>query len=116
MKINKLFITPEYQNNKNLSEKRRITSFRSRDLLDLPQKDILAKVQNSVTPDNFLGQGTEAEVYRIKGTKYCVRIPYLAQDIYRLYTKELTPIDKVNHVVAKLGFGASIMKYFEGVI
>lgn len=93
------------------------TAFKARDFLDLPEKAIIEQIKASVTPDNFLGQGTEAEVYRIKGTKYCVRIPYLAQDINRFnYSKELTPIDKVNHVVAKLGFGASVMKYFEGIV
>lgn len=101
----------------NINIKYGATAFKGRDLLDLPEKDVIEKIKASVTPDNFLGQGTEAEVYRIKGTKYCVRIPYLAQDIYRFnYTKELTPIDKVNHVVAKLGFGASIMKYFDGIV
>ena len=91
--------------------------FKSRDLLDLPERDVFNKIKESIVPDNFLGQGTEAEVYRIKDTGYCVRIPYLAQDVYQLnYTKELSPIDKVNHVVAKLGAGASIMKYFEGTI
>ena len=91
--------------------------FKSRDLLELSEKDVLNKIRDSVKPENFLGQGTEAEVYRITNSDYCVRIPYLAHDISRFnYSKEITPIDKVNHIVAKLGFGASIMKYFDGVI
>lgn len=89
--------------------------FRSRDFLDLPEEDILTKIQESIKPECFAGQGTEAEVYRIKDTGYCVRIPYVAHDIQNFnYTKKLTPIDKVNHIVAKLGFGAAVMKYFEG--
>lgn len=106
-----------YNSRSNIKTKQTLLCFRGCDLLDLPEKDIFEKLKETVTSENFLGQGTEAEVYRIKGTNYCVRIPHLSQDIYRLdYTKELTPIDKVNHVVAKLGFGASIMKYFDGIV
>ena len=95
-----------------------LLSFRSRDLLSLSNADIIKKVQESVIPANFLGQGTEAEVYKISGTDYCVRIPYPSSGIISEfnYTKELSPFDKINHVVAKLGFGASIMKYFDGVV
>ena len=117
MKINNSFLIYKCPNNKTQSIKQNTLSFRAHDFLDLPEKDIIEKIKASVTPDNFLGQGTEAEVYRIKDTNYCVRIPYMAQDIRRFnYSKELTPIDKVNHVVAKLGFGASVMKYFEGIV
>ena len=90
--------------------------FKGIDLLDLPKEEVIAKVQESIKPENFLGQGSEAEVYRIKDTNYCVRIPYIAEDMYsRSYTKELTPTDKLNHVRARLGFGAAILDYFEGV-
>ena len=90
--------------------------FKGIDLLDLPKEDIMTKIKDSIKPENFLGQGSEAEVYRIKDTNYCVRIPYIAGDMYsRSYTKELTPTDKLNHVRARLGFGAAILDYFEGV-
>lgn len=92
-------------------------AFKSRDFLDLSKKDIFEKIKDSLVPDNFLGHGIEANVYRIKNTNYCVRIPYKAQEIYKAdYSKELTSVDKVNHVVAKLGFGAAIMEYFEGIV
>lgn len=117
MEINSSFYIYTCPNNNNRQIKQKVLSFRGHDFLDLPEKDIFEKLKETVTPENFLGQGTEAEVYRIKGTDYCVRIPHLSLDIYRFgYTKELTPIDKVNHVVAKLGFGASIMKYFDGIV
>lgn len=112
-------IFPQYKTNLRQYHniKQSAICFRSRDLLDLPEQDIFNKIKDSIKPENFLGQGTEAEVYKIKDTNYCVKIPYLAEDMYRFnYTKELSPIDKINHVVAKLGFGASIMKYFEGSI
>ena len=89
--------------------------FRGCNLLDLPEKDIFQRVEESITPENFIGQGMEAEVYKIKGTEYCVRIPLIRGDACRFkYTKQLSPIDKINHVVAKLGCGVSIIKFFEG--
>jgi hypothetical protein len=114
MKINNSFF---YINNyNNTCIKQTYPNFKSHDLLDLPPKDIFEKIEKSINYKNFLGQGTEAEVYKIKDTNYCVRIPYLANDAYKtIFSKELSPIDKVNHIVAKLGFGASIMKYFDGV-
>lgn len=90
--------------------------FKGSDLLDLPKEDIMTKIQDAIKPENILGHGAEAKVYRIKDTDYCVRIPYCAGDMYsRSYTKELTPADKLNHVRARLGFGAAILDYFEGV-
>lgn len=119
------FYTPKFQYNNVKQPQIRLTPplkhdtvcFKSRDFLDLPEKEILKQIKDSVVPQNFLGQGTEAEVYRIKDTDYCVRIPYIAQDFYQSrFSKELTPVDKVNHTVAKLGYGATVMKYFDGEI
>ncbi len=90
--------------------------FRGRDLLDLPETDVIKKVRESVKPENFIGQGTDAEVYKINDSNYCVRIPHIANNMYGYtYSKDLSPIDKVNHVKIKLGFGATIMDYFDGV-
>lgn len=90
--------------------------FRSKDLLELPKEDVLKKVRESVTPENFLGRGLEANVYRIKNTDYCIRIPLVSQDFYDTdYSKELNSIDRVNHKKIKLGFGAAILDFFEGV-
>ena len=123
MKISNSFSAVNLYNNQNNNfgikplQKYALPCFKGRDLLDLPEKDVFEKIDKSIKPENFLGQGTEAEVYRIKDTNYCVRIPYVTQGMYKqAFTKELTPIDKVNHIVAKLGFGASVMKYFEGVV
>ena len=115
MKISNSY--PVYFNNIAQPAKHNLMCFKSRNFLDLPESDIFKKIQESVVPENFLGQGTEAEVYKIKNTDYCIRIPYLSNDISRFkYSKEITAADKVNHVVAKLGFGASILKFFDGVI
>jgi len=91
--------------------------FKGKDLLELSEDEVFKKIKESLNYENFLGQGTEAEVYRIKDTNYCVRIPHITQDMYTMdYSKELSPIDKVNHTKIKLGFGATVMPYFEGVI
>lgn len=99
--------------------------FKSRELLNLPKEELYKKIKNSLTPENFLGQGTEAEVYRIKDTDYCVRIPYNALSTYSTYSdkdmncmyldKNIEPVERVNHTLAKLSSGATIMKYIEGV-
>ena len=90
--------------------------FKSKNLLNMPQQELLSEVKASIKPENFIGQGTEAEVYRIQDTDYCVRIPYEALEINQFrFSKDITPIDKINHVIARLGYGASIIKYFEGI-
>ncbi len=91
-------------------------SFRGNNFFDQSKENIWKQVKESVIPDNFIGQGGCAEVYKIKGTEYCVRIPYESKDLYLMnYSRELSSIDKVNHVIAKLGFGSAILKYFEGI-
>ena len=87
--------------------------FKSKDFLELSKEEICKKIQESITPENFIGQGTEAEVYRIKGTNYCVRIPYETisafsrnQDINKLYyNNNILPKEKVNHIKIMLSYG-----------
>jgi hypothetical protein len=83
----------------------------------MPKEDIFQRIKDSLNYQYFIGQGTEAEVYKIKDTDYCVRIPYETKDLYSFnYTKDLTAADRLNHAEAKLGFGATIMKYIEGIL
>lgn len=92
-------------------------SFRGKDLLELSKEDIFQKVKESIKPENFIGQGTEAKVYRLNDSDYCVRIPYEIDDLYtNSYSRDLTPVDRVNHTKIKLGFGATIMEFFDGII
>lgn len=119
MRINNYYTpTLQYKNYKNIvPTQHNAICFGSHRFIDLSKKEIFEKIDNSIVPENFLGQGTEAEVYKIKDTNYCIRIPHIAQGAYKSnFSKKLTQIDKVNHVVAKLGFGASIMKFFDGVV
>ena len=99
--------------------------FRGQNFLELPPKEVYKKVIESITPENFVGQGTEAEVYRIKDTEFCVKISYEALSSYsknmdlnrRLYfNKNISSNEAVNHTVAELGLNTKIMKFFEGKI
>ena len=99
--------------------------FRGQNFLDLPPKEVYKKVIDSIIPENFIGQGTEAEVYRIKDTEYCVKIPYevlssysknMNLDRYLYFNNKIDPEAKVNHIVIELGLNTKIMKFFEGKV
>lgn len=106
--------------------KRKEVSFTGRKipLLDLPKEEVLKLVKQSINPKNGIGIGGEADVYAIPNTDYCVRLIGLNGDSrhfatrYKDYTaefsKDLTPQEKVNHTVIRLGNGASIMRKIEG--
>lgn len=91
------------------------------DFLNLPKEVIFRRLNKTLqNPDNLIGMGSEAVIYKIPGTEYCFRIPYLDDDGYFLtkwdsfFSKEVEKQDKINHIVATLGQGASIMKRIEG--
>lgn len=87
-----------------------------RRFLDLPKDEIFARIKRSIRPDYFIGAGGEAKVYSIKGTKYCFRWPKGTADSYRTHLDfDISEADKVNHVVANLGGGATIMNRLKGV-
>ncbi len=104
-----------YQNNYNKPLKNNI-NFNGNNFLDLSESEIRKRAKESITPWNFIGQGTVAKVFKIKDTDYCVRVPHYSMDrfSYRC-TKDISAEDKINHIVAKLGFGATIMKFFKGI-
>ena len=114
------FVQPQparQQNNLKLKPalSRDVVCFRGFGLLNLPEQEVINKVKESIAPENFVGQGTLAEVYRIKDSDYCVKIPYLAKDATEFsFSTKLSHQEEVNHIVAKLGNGISIMKFFEG--
>ena len=100
--------------------------FKSHNFLDLPKEEVYKRIQASLTPENFIGQGTEAEVYKIKDTDFCVKIPYEALSSYSKYgdkeikrlffNKNIEPADAVNHIKIKLSFCGTVMDYFYGLI
>ena len=91
-----------------------------RDLLDLSEKTIFSRIDKSIkNKSNFLGQGCEGKVYKIEDSEYCVKIPsnklFSKKINYKSdFTKEVSEKDKINHIVARLGDGAVIMKRIEG--
>lgn len=91
-----------------------------RDLLNLSVKTIFSRIDKSIkNKSNFLGQGCEGKVYKIEDSKYCVKIPcnkFVPKrvDYKSNFTKKVSAQDKINHVVARLGDGAVIMKKIEG--
>ena len=100
-----------------------VVSFSSRpkDLLELPQKEIFKKLEESISGKHFIGAGREARVYKIPDTHYVLRLEKVAhtqkawQGYKKNFTFDLTEQDKINHTVAKLGGESRIMKHIEGV-
>ena len=85
------------------------------DLLDLPKQEIFKTIRKNVKAENFIGAGYEAKCYKIPNTAYCVRIPNDNPKNYdKFYSKDVSPAEKINHVVANLGGGARVQKYIEG--
>ena len=89
---------------------------RQKPQLALPKKEMLEKIKTSLgNSKNILGRGGDAEVWKIEGTEYCVRIPHDSfGDIYHNFSTRINNTDRANHTIAKLGNGATIMKVIEG--
>lgn len=109
-----------------------------KDLLELPEKEVIKKINESINAKNFLGEGIDAKVYKIPDTKYCVRIikeqtdntdiqsffnfiekienekEEKCQDWAKSLSFNLSEQDRINHVVAKLSDGGTVMKFIEG--
>lgn len=109
-----------------------------KDLLELPEKEVIKKINESINAKNFLGEGIDAKVYKIPDTKYCVRLikeqsdntdihaffslmskiangkEEKCKDLAKSLSFNLTEQDRINHVVAKLSDGGSVMKFIEG--
>ena len=94
-------------------------SSREKDLLERPRKRIFEKIESALADkSNFLGEGSEAITYRIPDTPYCVRVlknnNNSLVDYQNLLSFKIDKKDEINHIVAKLKNGSSIMKYIEG--
>ena len=131
MHISPIYTLPQYKDNLSIQKNQDrtfglklkpqltqdVVSFEGyRRFLDLPKNEIFARIKRSIRPDNFIGAGGEAKVYSIKGTKYCFRCPKGSSDRYNTNIDfNISEADKVNHVVANLGAGATIMTRLKGV-
>lgn len=102
----------------------KLLSFLKRDTVEIANKNIpalkdkkiLELINASLTPENFIGQGTEAKVYKIKDSNFVVKIPYDSwyNRDKNFYKSFLTSMDKINHIEAKFDNGITIMKFIEG--
>jgi len=87
-----------------------------KNFLELSGKSVRTKIVYSLKdPMNKLGQGGEAEVWRIAGTEYCVRLPLCSKHNFEgMLNFDVSETDKINHAVAKLSGGISIMPLIRG--
>jgi len=96
-------------------------SFGNSEFLSKPKEEIFAQIKKSIEDEhkNLLGSGGEACVYQIDGTDYCVRIPskLLQNDLsLRTFNLMVSEKDKINHTVAKLNDGITIMPIIKGLV
>ena len=97
-------------------------SFSARNFLAQPEDKIISTIIKSIQNEqNCLGVGSEAEVFQIEGTNYCVRLPYSRIDddtelisYFNDLNLKVNKEDQVNHVVARLSNGATIMNKING--
>ncbi len=109
-------IKPQFENNIDT------VTFSARNFLAQPEDKIIATIIKSIkNENNSLGVGSEAEVFQIEGTNYCVRLPHSNIDddtelisYFGDFDLKVNNEDKVNHVVARLSNGATIMKKING--
>lgn len=90
----------------------------TKDLMELPAKRILQECQKAIKDNIILGEGKEARVYKLQAyPQYCIRCEKRSNfDVNKLtLSKHLDSYDKLNHVVARLDEGTSLMKYIPGV-
>lgn len=90
-----------------------------KDLLQSSREEIFKAIDTSIKDENLIGEGSEAKVYKIQSSEYVVRlIKNENTDGFVDYKNSLSFLissrDKINHVVAKLGEGCSIMEYLPG--
>lgn len=78
-------------------------------------RDIKLILKKSINPDNKIGEGTEAILYKIPDSQFALRLPLNNQVIPdKPVSLNINPQDSVNHVVAKIGDEVTIVKYLKG--
>ena len=92
---------------------------RPKDLMDLPEKQIIEICQNALKKQIPLGRGQEATVYKIEEfpREYCIREDRRICKGYNnlKLSYNLDKFDKANFVVAKIGEGLTLLKYISGI-
>lgn len=100
-------------------------SAKKKDLLEKSATEIFKILDKSIIPKNMIGYGGLADVYSIPNTQYYVRLLRNGLEegfFHKKYTsyrtkpnKNLTTLDKLNHVVLRLGDSTTIMQKVEGI-
>ena len=87
-----------------------------RDLMELASDRIIKICEKAISAGEIIGEGKEARVFKIEGyPEYCVRQEKkLANNKFEL-ERNLDKYDLVNHVVAHLNEGTTILKYVSGI-
>ncbi len=105
-----------YQRPFSVQKQSSAVSFGNRSFLSLPKEKIFDRIDKSINEKNFLGEGSEASVYKIVDSDYCIRLNSDFRSDYRKHLSfDISEEDKINHIVAKLGDDATILKYIEGI-
>ena len=89
-----------------------------KDLMSLPAQKIIEICEKAIKEGTKLGQGKEAFAYKIEDyPEYCIRQErrYSKSDYGYKLNKALNKYDVVNHVVARLDEGTTLMKYVSGM-
>ena len=90
-------------------------SFTSNNLLTKSSDEITKAVQTAISDrENYIGQGSEGEVYKIPDTTYCVKLCHNNTTNFGEWDKLIYPNQQVNHIVAKAENKAVIMNHIEG--
>ena len=84
--------------------------------VELPNQsstNITKAVKNAINHKNFLGSGSDGDVYKIPDTNYCVKVLNNETEFWG-WTNKVSTQDEINHVVAKSDNGATIMNFITG--
>lgn len=94
-----------------------VVNISKKEFLNLPPNELWTIIKKSKQNiKNLLGKGGTAEVWRIEGTDYCIRIPFTYIEMFRTKPNfNLTEQDKINHTIAKFPQGVTIMPILKGV-
>lgn len=92
-------------------------SFTSKNLLVKKSSEISKEILSAIEKKkNFMGEGSEGAVYRIGNSGYCVKILRKNKEKPLGYWNlNISPKDRVNHIVAKDEYDNIIMRTVKGV-
>lgn len=76
------------------------------------QRELLSK---TISKENFIAKGAQGKVYRVPGTNCAVKVPLDCVSIpIKPISKNISPQEKTNYVIAKIGENVDIIKFIDG--